>query len=124
MKGTNFARRAFTLIEILIVLVIIMALAALLLPHYLGGVTADGKKVRAPVTMAKDTICQEYLGQVRMAISMNKNMDTDADAANPRSLAELKLPYEVTHCPVGGEPYVYNPQTGEVRCPHPGHQNF
>src|ERR1043166_529466 len=113
---------ALSLIEILVVMVVIMILAAMIMPRYLGGTSLDGKKHRAPITMARDTVCQSNLQQVRASIEINKT--TDADGGNPPDLASLKLPAEVLKCEVGGERYVYDPQTGKVHCPHPGHESF
>jgi prepilin-type N-terminal cleavage/methylation domain-containing protein len=115
-------KRAFSLIEILIVMVVIMVIAAYLLPHYLGGKTMDGKKVRAPITMARDTVCQSNIQQVRQSLEINKT--TDAEGGYPSDLASLKLPAECLKCEVGGEAYVYDPQTGKVHCPHPGHESY
>ena len=114
--------RAFSLIEILVVMVLLIVAAAFILPHYLGGRTMDGKTVKSPRTAAHDVECSEYLGQVRMAISMAKI--GNENEANPASLSELKETSSIRKCPVGGEEYVYNPQTGEVHCPHPGHERY
>lgn len=114
--------RAFSLVEILVVMVILMVLAAFILPRYLGGRTEDGKKTRAPITMARDTVCQSNIKQVRLAIDTART--SDPDAKPPQSLDELKLGSELTRCEVGHEAYVYDPQAGTVRCPHPGHENY
>src|SRR5207302_4229572 len=108
---------------IMVVLVSVMVLAAVMLPRYLGGKTADGKIIKSPKSAAQDVVCRTYLNQVRSAIAVAKTMETDSNAS-PKSLAELKLPAEVTHCAVGGEEYVYSPETGEVHCPHPGHEKY
>ena len=39
-------------------------------------------------------------------------------------LSEMKEISSISKCPVGGEAYTYNPQTGEVHCPHPGHERY
>lgn len=118
-------RRAFSLIEILVVLVLLAVAGAFLLPRYLGGggaKRADNK----PATVknkAEDGICQNYLGQVRQGIYMLKTSDPDGTPV--QSLSELKgYPRETLQCPVGKEAYVYDPKTGEVHCPHPGHEKY
>lgn len=80
------------------------------------GTTIIGKSM----ARAKDAKCMEYLKQVRMAIEMNTSVEDE----KPESLATLKLPAEVIQCPIGKEPYVYDPKTGKVMCPHPGHENY
>ncbi len=114
--------RAFSLIELLVVMVLLIVAAAFLLPHYLGGTTMGGKKVKSPITRAHEVGCMEYIRQFRAAVSMTK-MGQENENSAP-DLASMRLPYEITHCPVGNEAYVYNAQTGEVHCPHPGHEGY
>jgi prepilin-type N-terminal cleavage/methylation domain-containing protein len=113
-------RRAFSLVEILVVVVIIMILAAIMLPRYLGGAKdAAGKKTTSPMNAAKGVDCANNLSQIRLAIQTQ----TLGDEENkPKSLTELKgMPASMFVCPVGKEPYQYDPATGQVRCVHPGH---
>jgi prepilin-type N-terminal cleavage/methylation domain-containing protein len=115
--------RAFGLIEVLVVVIIVLVLAAILLPRYMGGRTPEGKTIKAPVTAAKDTVCRANLTTVRQSIAAHQA--GDPDGKYPVRLMELReLTPEFNKCPVGGEPYLYDPQTGQVRCPHPGHGNF
>jgi len=124
MLATSFRRaaRALSLVEILVVLVILVIAAAIVLPRYLGGTMPDGKKIRAPINLAKDTACRTNLNTVRQGIATLQAGDPEGQPAP--GLAELRLGSEVTRCPVGGEEYLYDPQTGQVRCPHPGHDNY
>ncbi len=114
----------FTLIALLIVMVIIGILFAM----YAGGPgpgpssqsggsaisTLGGAKERANAVL-----CRNNLSQLRAAVA--------AYAANaggsPSSLQELQAGVSLT-CPVGGEPYQYDPASGRVRCIHPGHENY
>jgi prepilin-type N-terminal cleavage/methylation domain-containing protein len=114
--------RGFSLIEILVVAVILVALSAVLMGRYLGGKTADGKRAPTPMSRAHDTECMSNIKQVRMGIETAKS--TDPDGKNIQSLDELKFPKEVTHCSVGKMAYIYDPQTGEVHCPYPGHEKY
>jgi competence protein ComGC len=111
----------FSLVEILVVVLIIMVLAAFLLPNYLGGKTPEGKTIKSPINRAKGVECGSYLQQVRMAYQMA----TASDEIRPQSVADLR-PYgvsdSISKCPVGGEPYQLDPNTGTVRCLHPGHE--
>ena len=113
----------FTLIALLIVMVIIGILFAM----YSGGLgpgpspqpgsaatTLGGAKERANAVL-----CRNNLSQLRAAVA--------AYAANaggsPSSLQELQAGVSLT-CPVGDEPYQYDPASGRVGCIHPGHENY
>jgi prepilin-type N-terminal cleavage/methylation domain-containing protein len=120
---SDHAAKGFTLVELLIVILIILILAAIILPNYIGGKrTSDGKTVRAPVTVAKDSVCQQNIRQVRQAIQAFTAADPDGKM--PQSLSDMRETAPISRCDVGKEPYLYDPQTGQVRCPHPGHENF
>src|SRR5438552_15944883 len=94
-------KRAFSLIEILVVLVVLMILAAIVTPRLIGGKTLDGQTIKSPQTAAKDVVCRSNLNQVRQAISMAR-INSEGEAI---TLSGLKLPSEITHCAVGGEEY-------------------
>lgn len=70
---------------------------------------------------AKDEVCRSNLRQVRMAIQIQQTTD-----GLPASLSDLPgLSPEFLHCVIEPkEAYVYDPATGKVTCPHPGHENF
>jgi hypothetical protein len=70
---------------------------------------------------AKDTVCRSNIGQVRQSLIIAQSAN---DEKFPASLEDLKLPKEFLKCPVGGEKYIYDPQTGTVTCPHPGHEKY
>lgn len=124
MKTGGNPRKAcgFSLVELLIVLLIILILAAIILPNYIGGKRPDGKAVRAPVTVAKDSVCQQNIRQVRQAIQAYSAADPDGKL--PQSLTDMRETAPIGRCEVGKEPYLYDSQTGQVRCPHPGHEKF
>ncbi|WP_144241209.1 hypothetical protein [Fimbriimonas ginsengisoli] len=84
----------------------------------------DGKGVTIPglaEARARDTVCQSNLSQVRQSIMVAQSSGGDE---LPKSLDELHLPAEVTHCSIGHEAYTYDPATGQVHCPHPGHEKY
>jgi hypothetical protein len=66
--------------------------------------------------------CQENLRQVRMLI-MSAKMDSE-DGTHPASLTALPEAARISSCPLGHEAYTYDPATGEVHCPHPGHEKY
>jgi len=69
---------------------------------------------------ARDTVCKSNLGQVRMALQILEG----GDEKHPDSIEETKLGKDFYRCPVGKEKYIYDPVTGQVHCPHPGHENY
>jgi prepilin-type N-terminal cleavage/methylation domain-containing protein len=120
-------RGGFSLVEMLVVLVVIAVLAMFLFPRYLGGgKTPDGKNVRSPMQRARSVECQNYLSQAHMAYQAATASATD-DEGRPRSIMDLKtygLTDSMMACPVGKEPYQFDPATGRVRCVHPGHESY
>jgi len=83
---------------------------------------ADGKGITVPgaaEAAARDTVCQSNLQQIRMSMMANAG----GDDTHPASLADLHLPAEVLKCSFG-DMYVYDPGTGTVHCPHPGHEKY
>jgi hypothetical protein len=74
------------------------------------------------MVMAKDDVCISNLHQLRMAIGMIH--DQDPDEHWPATLQETRLGSEFYKCHLGKEPYDYNPETGEVKCVHPGHEKY
>lgn len=125
MKLLNFPqdqrRRAFSLIEILLVCVVLVALGAGLSMVLLGH-SKPGEKATTPIDRAKSTVCQSNLTSIRQSIAASQAGDTDSKF--PQTLEELKLPKEILSCDVGKEPYIYDPTTGIVRCVHAGHENY
>lgn len=123
-------QRGQTLVATMIVLAIMAILAvALLRPWAVGGTQkpsrADGKGNTVPGLVklkAEDTVCQSNLNQVRQFIQIAR---ATADDQPPATLAEMQgMPKEFLSCPLGKEPYAYDPATGTVRCVHPGHEKY
>lgn len=118
------SRRAFSLVEILVVLVILAVVAWFLVPRYLqGGRTAGGRRVESPVQRAESVECRSNLQQCRQAYQMAL---ASGEEERPRSVQDLRR-YGVTEsmmrCPVGGEPYRLDP-SGRISCVHPGHAAY
>lgn len=83
----------------------------------------DGKGATIPGLVrlkAQDEVCRSNVQQVRQALQIANTTDD----AYPASLADLKLGETLTKCAVGGEAYTYDPASGAVYCPHPGHEKF
>lgn len=123
-------RRGQTLVGLLIVIAIMAVLAvAVMRPWAVGGTAkparADGKGTTVPGLVklkAEDTVCRSNLEQVRLAIQVATSSGEDTF---PASLGELRgLPKDFLSCPLGHEPYAYDPTTGTVRCVHPGHEKY
>ncbi|HWD40667.1 MAG TPA: hypothetical protein VG944_17595 [Fimbriimonas sp.] len=70
---------------------------------------------------AKDEVCRSNLSQVRSAIEIFKTTNDDQP---PATLADTRIGNDFYQCPIGHEPYRYDPTTGRVTCPHPGHESF
>lgn len=66
-----------------------------------------------------DAQCIHQLAQVRQAVQMAAD---PIEGSHPQSLQELSLGAEIFRCPVGGAAFRYDPATGMVACPHPGHE--
>lgn len=115
-----------TLIGVLVAMALVAGLAGW---YFMGGPgSGDGNKradgegktiVGQSLARGKDGVCINNLSQVRSAIQIN--MDP-VDDIYPADLTSLKLGNEFIHCPIGEELYVYDPSTGKVSCPHPGHE--
>ncbi|MBI3721258.1 MAG: hypothetical protein HY248_01790, partial [Fimbriimonas ginsengisoli] len=81
--------------------------------------TVPGKVIFA----ARDEVCKSNLSQAREAVKIARMGAPDGKA--PDTLEELHLGSSFTKCPIEPhEPYNYNPATGEVTCPHPGHGDY
>jgi len=114
-----------TLIASMIVIVIILILIVV----FFGVNNKSPRKDKLGATTpglarlaAKDEVCRNNLSQLRSALEIAHS--GNGDEAYSATLEETKLGREFYYCPIGGERYVYDPATGRVHCPHPGHENF
>ncbi len=115
----------------LLVTIAIMAILAVVLfkgSSAFGGKATSSRKDGKGTTVlgqvrydAKDTVCRSNIGQVRQALIIVQSAN---DEKFPDTIEETKLPKEFYKCPLGGEKYQYDPTTGKVTCPHPGHEKY
>ncbi len=70
---------------------------------------------------AKDDVCRSNLGQLRQAIQVYETTNEDHP---PTQMSDTKIGSEFYECPIGHEKYQYDPNTGQVHCVHPGHENY
>ncbi len=109
----------------LIEMVVVIAIIALLVGVYFGlaGHLKQGEKSIPGRAMdkGKEVVCQNNLQQIRSNVQLMM-----IEGGPPASLQEAAsgLGDDFMRCPVGGEAYVYDPQTGAVYCPHPGHERY
>ena len=125
LRAAQQARRnagGFALIEILVVMALIVILAGGLYSLYGGKGGSKKGEAKTPLSVAHDSECLQNLGSVRQCIKAEEATD---DEKHPDSLTAVKsIPTELRACPVGKEPYAYDPATGQVHCVHPGHESY
>lgn len=122
--------RGNTLVATLAVMAIIAILAVVFMKGSgafgaSGSPRADGRGTTVPGLVkakAQDEVCRSNLQQLRQSLSIAH--DTGGDEAWPQTLDETHIGSQFYSCPMGKEPYQYNPQTGEVHCTHPGHEKY
>lgn len=120
--------RGQTLAASLIVIAIIAILAVVMLTGSFTGGKSSRKDGLGTTTLgasklaAKDDVCRSNLGQARAALQLATS--GSADDAPPASLDELSIGKDFLKCPIGKEAYVYTAESGEIRCPHPGHEAY
>lgn len=127
---------AFSLVGTLVTMAVIAVLACVV---YVGGLnyfSASGSEAAKPrpdgegatiigrsAAKARDHECQVQLGQVRAAIS-----SFGLEDEQPTSLDQIGFPPSTLRCPIGQEPYRFNPNEPDPRlavtCAHPGHERY
>lgn len=115
--------RGFVFIELLVVIIILAVLAGL----YFGVIRKRGEGAAAITTAqtapgvaiekAHGIECASNLNQQRQLIQMKAAEDGQFPAAIDNSTISDR-------CPVSNQPYNYDPQSGQVWCATPGHEDF
>lgn len=122
--------RGNTLVGVLAAMAILMVLAIALFygSGAFGGKAQSSRKDGKGTTVlgaakyeATDEVCRNQLSQIRQAMQIVMMSNEDQPPADVR---ETKLPQEFYMCPIGKEAYEYDPTTGAVKCPHPGHEKY
>jgi hypothetical protein len=126
-------RSGSAMVGTLITVAIILVLVVVFMRGGCGGANlmSPGKSPRADgkgtttlglaEARARDEVCRSNLSQVRQSLQVAEASDSEG---HPASLQDLHLPDQSLHCPIGHEAYTYDPQTGQVHCPHPGHEGY
>ena len=111
--------RGFALIELLVVVVIVAVLAGLYFGVWgkRGGMGTTNSTPGEALEKAHGVECASLLNQQRQLIQMK----VAEDSQYPAALDSSTVP---STCPVSGQPYNYDPQTGTVSCSTPGHEKF
>jgi hypothetical protein len=126
-------RSGHTLVATMFAVVIMLMLAMVMLKGGLGGSYAGntGSKPRAdglggtmPTYMklkAEDEACRSNIRQARQAVSIARISSGDQP---PATIEETGMSEQFLTCPIGHEKYQYDPTSGNVTCPHPGHEKY
>ena len=114
----------FMLVELLLVVAII----ALVVVAYYGlnrkaGEGDDETMARSTPAQAMDAAkkaeCANNLHNLRLLIESQRTIEGDyPQTFNPGKSGGM------THCPVSGKPYQYDPATGRIWCTTPGHESL
>ncbi len=110
-----------------LVAVAILAILLMVWLYYGTGDKSGGAPGAPPVSRVGETKqaargvqCRNNLNQIRAAIQMRQG----SEESSPASLQELGLPDSMLVCPESGQPYQYDPTSGTVKCPTPGHMSY
>lgn len=76
--------------------------------------------VGASIDKGKETQCMSNLRQIRMLLESTKMQGEQL----PATIQDMKLGSAGTSCPVSGQLYQYDPNTGQVKCTTPGHERL
>lgn len=70
--------------------------------------------------------CKNNLAQIRNGITMDRTQSGETEPPPPtlQSLHSQGIGPQMLKCSVSQQPFQYNPQTGQVWCPTPGHERF
>lgn len=121
MKIRFHMASGFALIEIIVVLALLLIVAG---AYYglsqKGGKNTPEKSIPAKaLEKAHSVECQSNLQQIRQMIQMEAATGEGLPARIDQGVTA-----SISRCPVSGQPYNYDPQTGRVWCSTPGHERY
>ena len=123
-RGVRSQIGQWSLIGMLAALLIMAILFLLVLMPKMKSSSGTRQKTTPQAAMeeAKDVECMSNLRSIREAVVMYKNENDTL----PTTLTDLKIGVrpDFFKCPVGGEAYQYDVNTGTVQCIHPGHERY
>ena len=111
-------RHGMALIELVVAIVVIAMLAAVVYGLWNHGQKGKKSLPGQALDRAHDVECKNMLAQVRASLQMAMQESEKPPPAIPADMAAY------AKCPQTGQPYVYDPNTGQVHCPTPGHEGF
>jgi type II secretory pathway pseudopilin PulG len=123
----NHRQRGQTLAASLVVIAIIAICAVILIkgtPDTAPKAKADGRgktvlgNARAS---AQDEVCKSNLSQARQLLQVAKATDEETVFTK---VSDIPGSGSVSKCYVGKEDYTYDAATGEIKCPHLGHEKY
>ncbi|HTQ09499.1 MAG TPA: hypothetical protein VMI31_05450 [Fimbriimonadaceae bacterium] len=124
-RGNSLIGLLVTVAIVAVLVVVLMRGQSFLSAPGTGSPRKDGKGTTIPGLVkadALDDVCREHLRDLRMAIQLAEQ--SDGDDKPPATLEDTHQGADFYKCPVGGEPYQYDPATGTVKCVHPGHEKY
>jgi prepilin-type N-terminal cleavage/methylation domain-containing protein len=107
-------RRAFTLLEIMIVASVIGLLAVLAIPSYLRS------RDQAHRSACVNSLRQIAYAKDKVSMASGWTDDTSCDEAANKALVDAEISRGGPRCPFGGG-YVYGPVGAHPLCSEPGH---
>jgi hypothetical protein len=120
--------RGFSLIGTLLAVVIVVCLTLFFVYGGHWGKTESQRPDKVGHTIigqskarANDAVCMNQLHQLREYVQMQQT----SEGKNPDSFAQFQgIPKQMFVCPIGNEPYMYDPKSGTIKCVHPGHEGY
>ena len=114
------------LVSVLVAVAIVAILVMVWLYYGTGGQSGSApgappvSRVTETKQAARSVECRNNLNQIRAALQMRQG----SEEGLPATLKELSLPDSMLVCPESGQPYLYDANTGAVRCITPGHRSY
>ncbi len=107
-------RPGFTAISLVISLIIIAVLAFFAIYYYRGQASSGPRDLISPMERARSVECLAQIRKIETEVQVHYVREGvyPADLLDLNALADSDL-----YCPVTNSQYLYDPETGQVRCP-------